>query len=229
MNVAAIIPVAGTGSRFPGSKPKQFLEISGQPVVAVTIQSILSVAQIQKVVVVCSREMHDHMQKISGSMPQFAPRGVLTEGGKERQDSVYNGLKVLNENTDVVLVHDGVRPLVSGEILQNSIQVAHKHGACVAAVPVKDTIKRVKHKRVLETLKRDELWQIQTPQTARYQWLKNAHDQAIKENFYTTDEAALLEWQGYSVHIIDGDYKNIKITTPEDLKIARLFYKEMSH
>ena len=229
MKVAAIIPVAGSGKRFPGLTPKQFLEISGQPVVAITISSILSVHQINTVVVVCARNARDQLTSITNTIQDFNQKGIVVEGGKERQDSVYNGLNVLDKDTDIVLVHDGVRPLVSGKILKNSIQLANRDGACVAAVPVKDTIKRVKDTRVLETLNRDELWQIQTPQTARYDWLIKAHHTAKKQNYYTTDEAALLEWQGYPVKVILGDYTNIKITTPEDLKIAQLFFEETLH
>jgi 2-C-methyl-D-erythritol 4-phosphate cytidylyltransferase len=229
MKVAAIIPVAGSGKRFPGLTPKQFLQISGQAVVAITISSILSVRQINSVVVVCARETREQLDSITRTIKDFSKRGMTVEGGKERQDSVYNGLNVLDADTDIVLVHDGVRPLISGQILENSIQVAYRDGACIAAVPVKDTIKRVKDTRVLETLNRDELWQIQTPQTARYDWLIKAHQTAKEQNYYTTDEAALLEWQGYPVNVIPGDYKNIKITTPEDLKIAQIFFTENLH
>ena len=226
MKVAAIIPVAGTGKRFTGTVPKQFLRIAGQPVVAITIKHILAVRQINLVVVVCAKSARNQITRLTGSLSGFSHRGMIVEGGKERQDSVYNGLKALPHDTEIVLVHDGVRPLISGKILADSIRVAGREGACVAAVRVKDTVKRVKDDLVVETPNREELWQIQTPQTARYEWLMTAHNSAIENNFYSTDEAALLEWKGYPVRVIPGDYNNIKITTPEDMEIARLLFKE---
>ena len=229
MKVAAIIPVAGSGKRFTGAEPKQFLEIAGQPVVAITLKNILAVHQINIVVVICAKSAHNQIIKITSSIAGFSNRGMIVEGGKERQDSVFNGLKALSDDTEIVLVHDGVRPLISGKILSNSIRVAGREGACVAAVRVKDTIKRVKDGLVVETLNRDELWQIQTPQTARYEWLMAAHISAREYNFYSTDEAALLVWIGFPVRVIPGDYNNIKITTPEDMEIARLLFKESLH
>ena len=226
MKVAAIIPVAGIGKRFTSAIPKQFLEIAGQPVVAITLKHILAVNQINLVVVVCAKGARNQIAKITSAIAGFSNRGMVVEGGKKRQDSVYNGLKALSDDTEIVLVHDGVRPLISGKILTNSIRVAGHEGACVAAVKVKDTIKRVKDDLVIETPDRDELWHIQTPQTARYDWLMTAHNSALENNFYSTDEAALLEWKGYPVRVIPGDYNNIKITTPEDMEIARLLLKE---
>lgn len=229
MKVAAIIPVAGSGKRFTSVIPKQFLEIAGRPVVAITLKHILAVRQINLVVVVCAKSARNQITRITNTIAGFPNRGMVVEGGKERQDSVYNGLKALSDDTDIVLVHDGVRPLISGKILANSIRVAGREGACVAAVRVKDTIKRVKDDLVVETLNRDELWQIQTPQTARYEWLMAAHNSALENNFYSTDEAALLEWKGFPVRVIPGDYNNIKITTHEDMEIARLLFKEYLH
>ncbi len=218
--------MAGSGKRFAGVVPKQFVKLSGRPVIAITLTHILAVRKINKVVVVCSKNTRNQLNKIVSTIPGFADRGTVVDGGEERQDSVYNGLKILSDDTEIVLVHDGVRPMISGKILRNSIRVAKQDGACVAAVKAKDTIKRVRDSLVLETLNRDELYQIQTPQTARYEWLMTAHNSAREKNFYSTDEAALLEWKGYPVKIIPGDYNNIKITTPEDLKIARLLFKE---
>ena len=226
MKVAAIIPVAGSGKRFAGTQPKQFTEISGRPVIAITLTTIISVGEIGRIMVVCAADAVEQITAITGTISGFSRKGSITRGGKERQDSVYNGLKQLDEDTEIVLVHDGVRPFVSPEILVNSIGVAQRDGACVAAVRAKDTIKRVRENRVLETLERDELWHVQTPQTARYAWLMAAHAAARRAGYYTTDEAALLEWQGYPVQVIDGDDINIKITTPEDMKLARLIYEE---
>ena len=226
MKIAAVIPVAGSGKRFAGTIPKQFLKIAERPVLAITLEKILAVNQIHNVVLVCAKNARTQVEDLVSHLVEFTNRGTIVEGGKERQDSVYHGLESLSKDTDIVLVHDGVRPLITDSILKESIRVAKEDGACVAAVPVKDTIKRVRNHTVIETLRRDELWQIQTPQTARYEWLWQAHTDARKENYYTTDEAALLEWKKYPVKIIPGDYNNIKITTPEDLKFANLLFKE---
>ena len=226
MKVAAIIPVAGSGKRFASNVPKQFLEMAGRPIITVTLQKIMATRQIDRVVLVCAADARDQVTKIVSAVPGFSARGKIVTGGDERQDSVYNGLKKLSADTDLVLVHDGVRPLVSTKILTGSIRVAQREGACVAAVPVYDTVKRVHEKQIVETLDRNELWLIQTPQTARYDWLIQAHEQARLQNFVGTDEASLLEWQGFPVKVIMGDYFNLKITTPEDLKIARLLFKE---
>ena len=226
MKVSAVIPVAGSGLRFAGTMPKQFMDLGGRPLLAVTLQKMLDLDQIGRVVVVCAPDARERVEKMTASLPGFTEKGMITNGGKERQDSVFNGLSAVKPGTDIVLVHDGVRPLITSDILLKSIQVAQEHGACVAAVPVKDTIKRVHNNQVIETLPREELWQIQTPQTSRFDWLWQAHLAAREKNFYSTDEAALLEWSGHPVQIIPGDYNNIKITTPEDLKIARLLIEE---
>lgn len=226
MCVSAVIPVAGSGKRFAGTMPKQFLDLGGRPLLAVTLQKILDLDLIGQVIVVCAPDAREQVEKIIAALPGFTEKGMITAGGKERQDSVFNGLSAVQPGTEIVLVHDGVRPLVTPEILRQSILTAKEYGACVAAVPVKDTIKRVHDDQVVETLKRDELWQIQTPQTSRFDWLWQAHLAAREKNYYSTDEAALLEWSGYPVRIIPGDYNNIKITTPEDLMIARLFIEE---
>jgi 2-C-methyl-D-erythritol 4-phosphate cytidylyltransferase len=155
----------------------------------------------------------------------FKDKFKIVAGGPERQDSVYNGLMNLETDSQIVIVHDGVRPLVSRDTLLESIRVAQKAGACIAAVPVKDTLKRTQEHKIIETVSRSDLWHAQTPQTFQYSILLQAHKKAKAENFYATDEAALVEHLGHPVSIIKGDYKNIKITTVEDLEIVRMFIK----
>ncbi|TFG94663.1 MAG: 2-C-methyl-D-erythritol 4-phosphate cytidylyltransferase, partial [Calditrichales bacterium] len=162
------------------------------------------------------------LSKLSGFKEKFS----IVIGGKERQDSVYNGLQALPSQSEIVVVHDGVRPFVSPHLLLQSIQTASEFGACVAAVPVKDTIKRVAEGRVIETVPREELWQIQTPQTFRFSILKDAHEKARKSTYYSTDESSLVEWAGYPVRIVQGDYFNIKLTTMEDLLFSRMLLAE---
>jgi 2-C-methyl-D-erythritol 4-phosphate cytidylyltransferase len=226
MRTAAIIPVAGRGKRLASDVPKQFLDLSGKPVIYRTLQQILQVPQINTGVVVTTAEDIDKMYNLLSGIPGFTQRFRVIAGGDERQDSVYNGLQALVPDTVMVLVHDGVRPLVSPEIIRHSIAVAAREGGCVAAVPVKDTIKKATGNKIIETIPRENLWQIQTPQTFRYEILMEAHLKAKGADYYGTDEASLVEWSGHPVMIVEGSNRNIKITTAEDLIIARALYQE---
>jgi 2-C-methyl-D-erythritol 4-phosphate cytidylyltransferase len=226
MIVSAIIPVAGRGKRFGGQIPKQYLEIDGIPVIVLTLQKFLGIEAIKHIVVVTAKEDIKRTTQLLNSIPGLPEKLLVVRGGQERQDSVYQGLLHTPPTTDIVIVHDGVRPLVTEEIIKATVDMALRCGACVVAVPVKETIKRVKDKTILETIPRESLWQVQTPQTFKYAILKQAHERARSANFYSTDESALVEWSGHTVKMITGDYCNIKITTPEDLQIARQFYRE---
>jgi 2-C-methyl-D-erythritol 4-phosphate cytidylyltransferase len=222
MKISAIIPVAGEGKRFAGRVAKQFVKINGQPLLALTLRTIISVREIREGVVVATEHEIERTLQILGHLAGFKEKFKIVAGGKERQDSVYNGLITIDPNSDIVVVHDGVRPLVTAEIITASIKAASETGACVVAVPVKDTIKRVVDNKVVETLSREQLWQVQTPQAFKYQILIAAHQRARKEKWYATDEAALVERAGYPVSVIRGEYSNIKITTFDDLKIAQM-------
>jgi 2-C-methyl-D-erythritol 4-phosphate cytidylyltransferase len=226
MTISVIIPVAGRGVRFGGPIPKQYLNLNDLPIISLTIEKFVSLAAINFGVVVAAREEIENIRCLLSEIEGFSEKFQIVAGGNERQDSVYQGLKSIPSETDVVIVHDGVRPLVTAEMIHTSIQTASEFGACVMAVPVKETIKRVADQQVLETIPRNELWQIQTPQTFKYQILMDAHERAKKANFYSTDESALVEWCGYPVRVIMGAYSNIKITTEDDLAIARIFEQE---
>lgn len=227
MKIAAVVPAAGKGARFGNRIPKQFLKIGDREVITRTIDTILSVPEIGTVVAIAAPDGEELLADVLAAVSGFDRRGRVIGGGRERQDSVCNGLSILDADTDLVVVHDGVRPLVTVALIRASIRTAAESGAAVAAVPVKDTIKRVTGETVIETLPRDELWQVQTPQTARYDWLMTAHRKAREQNYYATDEAGLLEWQGYPVRIVQGDYRNIKITTREDLAAAAAWLPEV--
>ncbi len=226
MIISAIIPVAGRGLRFGGPIPKQYLSLNDQPIISITLRKFVSLAAINHGVVVAAQEEIEKTRHLLSKIEGFSDKFRIVTGSNERQDSVYQGLKNVPSETDIVIVHDGVRPLVTTEMIHNSIQTAAEYGACVVAVPVKETIKRVVNRQVLETIPRKELWQIQTPQTFRYHILNDAHERAKKAKYYSTDESALVEWCGYPVRVVKGAYSNIKITTEEDLKIARVFDQE---
>ena len=226
MIISVIIPVAGRGVRFGGPIPKQYLNLNDHPIISLTIGKFVSLPVINYGVVVAAQEEIDNIRCLLSEIEGFLDKFQIVAGGNERQDSVYQGLKTIPSETDVVIVHDGVRPLVTTEMIHTSIQTAVESGACVMAVPVKETIKRVVDQQVLETIPRKDLWQIQTPQTFKYHILMDAHERAKKANYYSTDESALVEWCGYPVRVIKGKYSNIKITTEEDLAIARVFEQE---
>lgn len=148
----------------------------------------------------------------------------LVEGGKERQDSVYNGLRELSPQTDIVVIHDGVRPFVPVNIIEKSITAAAKYKAVGVAVPVKDTIKVVdKNHTIKNTPDRKTLWAMQTPQSFTYDIIMRAYEKAMRDGFYGTDDTVLVERLGLPVKIIEGAYENIKITTPEDIVFAETF------
>lgn len=149
-------------------------------------------------------------------------------GGKERQDSAYSGLNVVSDKTDIVLFHDGVRPFIKKEIIEEAIREAIKHGSVATAVMVKDTIKYTKKggKLVESTPRRENLRAIQTPQVFKKDIIKKAYDIAYKEEYYSTDDASLVEYAGGEVYLVEGDYNNIKITTKEDLILANAILEQ---
>ena len=149
----------------------------------------------------------------------------MVKGGKERQDSVAAGLLAAGRGFDFVLVHDGARPLVTREILERAIKAAYRHGASVAAMPPKDTIKEIRGRFIKKTIPRDTLVSVQTPQVFKYDILKRACEMAAKDGFRSTDEAALVERLGVKIIFTPGSYENIKITTKEDLATAELILK----
>jgi len=228
MTVSAIIPVAGQGKRFGGKTPKQFLKIGEQSIIEMTLKKFISLADINHGVVVVPENEIDFSEKIFRQIIGFDQKFKITSGGEERQDSVFNGLNKIPPDTDIVVVHDGVRPLVSSQLISQSIKTAIKTGACIAALPVKETVKRVENGTVIETIPRDQLWQVQTPQTFKYSVLKEAHERARMMTYYSTDESALVEWNGHPVSVIPGEFKNIKITTTADLELARLLYQKVA-
>jgi 2-C-methyl-D-erythritol 4-phosphate cytidylyltransferase len=148
----------------------------------------------------------------------------IIPGGKRRQESVKNGIDALPEGTEIAVIHDGVRPFVTREMIEDSIRSAERFGAVVMAMPMKETIKMANPDgTILKTLDRETLWQIQTPQTFQANVIREAHQKASEEGFTGTDDASLVERLGMKVHILPGSYTNIKITTPEDLILANLF------
>jgi 2-C-methyl-D-erythritol 4-phosphate cytidylyltransferase len=224
--ITALIPAAGMGRRMGRAVAKQFLPLGDKPMLAHTLLSFQRASEIDEIIPILSKE--DMESCLRDVIEQFHITKVktLVVGGRERQDSVMNGLQKLEKDASIVLVHDGVRPFVTHEMIRESIDRAKK-GDCVAVgVPIKDTIKEVDDKRtVRRTLERSRLWAIQTPQTFPVKVLRRAYEEALKHNMYGTDDAMLVERSGSRVQVIMGSYENIKITTPEDLILAEEILK----
>ena len=199
---------------------KQFIKLEGKEIIAYTIEKFYNNSNIEDIVVVVKEDESEFFKK--EILDKYNFKNVkIAYGGKERQDSVYNGLKLLDEKCDVVLIHDGARPFVSDKIIDKSIEEAKEHKAIVVGVPVKDTIKVIDNdKNIVDTPNRSVLWAVQTPQTFDYNILIDAYKDAFKNKFYGTDDAMLVERIGYKVKMLEGSYNNIKITTQEDLNIG---------
>lgn len=215
-----VIVAAGTGSRMNMGINKQFIKLEGKEIIAYTIEKFYNNSNIEDIVVVVKEDESEFFKK--EILDKYNFKNVkIAYGGKERQDSVYNGLKLLDEKCDVVLIHDGARPFVSDKIIDKSIEEAKEHKAIVVGVPVKDTIKVIDNdKNIVDTPNRSVLWAVQTPQTFDYNILIGAYKDAFKNKFYGTDDAMLVERIGYKVKMLEGSYNNIKITTQEDLNIG---------
>jgi len=222
----AVIVAAGKGKRMGTDISKQFLPLCGKEILTHTVEVFEKADRIRDIVLVTGT---DSLQDVQDMVWEYGWQKVISvvAGGKERQDSVWNGLQAISEDTEIVLIHDGVRPFVTEEILDLSIETAVEMGGCAAGVPAKDTIKVCNSENIaVDTPDRSTLWQIQTPQTFRKELIVKAYEQAKAEGFVGTDDASLAENSGYSVKVIMGSYRNIKITTKEDLLIGEAFLKE---
>jgi 2-C-methyl-D-erythritol 4-phosphate cytidylyltransferase len=226
MNADAVIVSAGKGLRFMEGKKKQFYFLGGKPILAHTLDKFETCPLIRSVCLVVGQEDMDYCLKEIVEKYRFQKVSKIVPGGKRRQESVKNGIDALPKDADIVAIHDGVRPLVTRTMIEDSIHSAARHGAVVFAMPVKETIKMSNPDgTVLRTLDRESLWQIQTPQTFQVNVIREAHSRATEDGFVGTDDASLVERMGGEVHILPGSYTNIKITTPEDLWFANLFLK----
>ena len=216
MKVSAIIPAAGQGTRMGSSTPKQFLLLNGQPILHHTLRAFETCGLVNSVTLVMPKNELEQARK--RWLENYKIVKNIVQGGKERQDSVHNGFKAIDADTDIVIVHDGVRPFVTPDMIGRSIEEAQKFGAAITAIPVNDTIKQTDSEDfVTRTVDRNGLWRVQTPQAFQYAILAEAFQKAMNDSYYGTDEGSLLEYAGKKLKIIEGSELNIKITRPEDL------------
>lgn len=223
MKVGLIIPAAGSGSRLGGQTAKQFLKLGREPVIVHTIKRFTAFPELKNIVVVLpegnTRFLERFIKKYDWSLVS------VTAGSQHRQDSVYNGFTCLDKTTDLVLVHDGVRPLVDETLIRRVINAAYRSGAAAPAVVVTDTLKKISSDGRVLTPPREQFFYIQTPQGFKFSLLSEALEKAKRDRFYGTDESYLVERLGYKVDLVPGSALNIKITHPTDLLLANAILK----
>lgn len=223
--VSAIIVAAGKGIRMKGTMLKQYLDLSGRPVLAHSIMTFDSCGLVDEIFLVIPKKDVEYCQNKILSLLDLNNQINLVCGGAKRQDSVYNGLQAINKNTDTVVIHDGVRPFIQPEELKECILGSKKNGACILGTPASDTLKRVDKSDIIETtLSRENIWLAQTPQVFRFDLILKAHETARRDGYVGTDDASLVERLGEDVKIINGGRFNIKITKKEDLAIAKAMF-----
>ncbi len=227
MKTSAIVVAAGSGSRMQSNVKKTYLEINGIPLIIRTLR-VLEQSQVIKevVLVVAEQDIEDAKRLVE----QYGLRKInrYAPGGEDRQGSVYNGIQAVDEQAELILVHDGARPFVTLQEIERVVEQAGRYGAATIATPVKDTVKKVADGIVQETIPRSSLYSVQTPQVFEAARLREAHLKAREQGYQGTDDASLFERLGYPVRIVEGSYRNIKLTTPEDLLIAAVFLQNES-
>lgn len=225
--IFALIPAAGMGKRMGAGSNKQYLLLDGVPILAHTIRVFEQAPFIAGIYVISPEQEIPFCQSEVVERYGFSKVRAIVAGGTERQHSVRNGLDAMEQvrEEDLVLIHDGVRPFVPVDVLQKAAAAADEFGGAVVAVPVKDTVKVARAGIITDTPPREQLWLAQTPQAFRYGLIRTAYARAAADGFLGTDDASLLERQGWQLRIVMGDYRNIKITTPEDMVLAEAFLK----
>ena len=216
---SVIIVAAGSGKRMNMDINKQFIKLNKKEIIAHTIDVFYKNKNIDEIIV-CIKKEEEELFK-DKIINKYSFKNIkIAYGGKERQDSIYNGLKCLHDKCDIVLIHDGARPFVDDRIINESIKVAREKKAVVVGTPVKDTIKVVCDGIINDTPNRVNLWSAQTPQVFEYKLITRAYEEAYENNYYGTDDSMLVENIGQEVAMIMGSYDNIKITSHEDISIG---------
>lgn len=224
--IAAVIVAAGQGLRMGSDKPKQFLLLDGKPIILHTLEKFLSFSSIDAIVLVVEQTEITTAESLLASQNIHSKNIIFAAGGESRQASVFNGLQAIDAHEGIVLIHDGVRPLVSERLIATCIQGARDWGACIPTIRVNDTLKRVNNSGMVEsTVIRQRLHLAQTPQAFQLSLIRKAHQRAIIEHWQVTDDASLVEHLGRKVRVVPGMAENIKITTPQDLQFAEVLLK----
>jgi 2-C-methyl-D-erythritol 4-phosphate cytidylyltransferase len=220
-HVAAIIVAAGKGTRMGSEMPKQYMTIAGKTILDTTLYKFEKSNDVDAIILVINK---DDIEFVKDEIAPFYTKIThVVPGGKTRTDSVYQGLKKVRKSCDVVLIHDGVRPFISYNLISTCIENALIHKACIPVIDVLDTIKEVSEEgMVAKTFDRKKLRAAQTPQAFDFGIIRECYENAMTEDALFTDDASIVEYYGYKVKTIEGLYKNIKITTPLDLRMAEI-------
>ena len=217
--ISAIVLAGGRGKRMNYHKSKQFIEIKGKPVLVYTLEKFIYNKNIDEVILVLPEDEVDYCKKEVLQRYSLKVERIVI-GGKERQDSVFNALEAM-EKADIVLIHDGARPFINEKIIEEGIKYANIYGAAAPGVTPKDTIKVKNEDNIsVDTPDRNMLVAVQTPQCFKYDEIYQCHRKIKEENAIVTDDTSVVERYGHKVYLYEGDYTNIKITTPEDLILA---------
>lgn len=221
MKVSVVIVAAGRGKRFGSKKNKVLWPLGGRPVLEWSLRAYASVPSVREIIVVCS---NSDRRAVSHIAKRFSKVSQVVLGGKERFDSVWEGLQRVDVTSDVVLIHDAARPLISKRLIQETVRQSAKVGGAIVAIPVADTIKRsMDGRKVRETVARETLWRAQTPQGFRRARFVKAYESARRARVLTPDDAAIAERFGIPVAIVPGEEANLKITRRADLRLVELF------
>jgi 2-C-methyl-D-erythritol 4-phosphate cytidylyltransferase len=228
MRTLAIVLAGGTGKRMGSPTSKQFLLLDNRPILVHTLQVFEECKPVDAVYLVVNHKDLPVIQEEVLEQYRFNKIMKLVIGGRLRQDSVRNGIEAIDEPCDVVIIHDAARPFVSPSFVEKSIFLMEMYDAIIPALPVRDTVKVVsKEGYVVKTLERDALWNVQTPQTFKYSVISKAYREGMAKKLLGYDDSAFIEFMGKKVKVIEGSPYNIKITTPEDLIIARGILSQM--
>jgi len=228
MRIIAIVLAGGAGKRMGAPTNKQFLLLDNKPIIVHTLQVFEECKPVDGVYLVVNQKDLPVIQEEILEQYRFSKVIKLVIGGRLRQDSVKNGLDAIENPCDIVIIHDGARPFITPSFIEKGIYLMEMFDAIIPALPVKDTIKVIsKEGFVLKTLDRDSLWQVQTPQTFKYELIMKAYMEGMAKKLYGYDDATFIESIGKKVKVIEGSPYNIKITTPEDLIIARGILSEL--
>lgn len=229
LKLSAIITAGGLGLRLPGNVKKQYRELAGKPILIHTLEPFVTHPYIKEVIITLPQDdMETFPQLIDKHLSGLNTSCIVKycTGGLHRQSSVFNGLEACSLDTDIVLVQDGVRPFVTQELINRLVTLAQESGAAIPTAPLKDTIKTINGDVIDHTLRRDILVRAFTPQVFRYSLLMKCYKRAMTDQYYTTDDSALLEHYGYKVHYIMDSTNNIKITDELDFIIAEQIIKQ---
>jgi len=219
----AVIPAAGLGIRMGSEQAKQFLDLDGRLLLAVTLEPFQNCRAVDAIILVVPSDDVDYCRKEIVAAFEFDKVKKVVPGGERRQDSVRSGIEATNGKYALVLIHDGVRPVIDKDLIERVIEKAKTHRAVITALPAKETVKEVTDQgEVVKTYDRKSVWLVQTPQVFRYEDISAAHKKALVEGWEgATDDSLLVERLGIPVNVIEGSEKNIKVTTPFDLELAR--------